>query len=128
MTYVEANPELMVENFRVPVPTFSGEVTRVAPDRACAEGVLDCRMFQQAEQAATDKLHRFLTHLAQGITAYHQMVRTAAQTYADAADHSKELINSVKTQVTTASTYDPRSNLPEYAPGFDRPAQPPQAP
>lgn len=123
MTEIDAIPDRMIEIFRVPIPTFSGDVTRVAPDRPCNEGVHDCRMYTDAEKAATDKLHKYLTHLAQGISAYHQMVRQAAQTYQDAADRSRqELTAAVRTQITTAGTYDPRSNLPEYAPGFDRPA------
>jgi len=123
MTFIEGNAEQMLATFRVDIPTFSGDVTRVAPDRGCVDGVANCRMLYDVEKAGTDKLHRFLTHLAQGITAYRQMVSTAAQAYADAADRSrKELTDQVKAQVGAASSYDPRQNLPEYAPGFDRPA------
>lgn len=123
MTFIEGNAEQMLATFRVDIPTFSGDVTRVAPDRGCVDGVANCRMLYDVEKAGTDKLHRFLTHLAQGITAYRQMVSTAAQAYSDAADRSrKELTDQVKAQVGAASSYDPRQNLPEYAPGFDRPA------
>ncbi|GAB3465071.1 hypothetical protein [Actinophytocola sediminis] len=126
---VDADHERMVELFRVDIPVFSGDVTRVAPERGCAEGVLDCASLIRTEQAVTDRLHRFLTHLAQGISGYQQMVRDAARTYADGADRSRqELTTLVKEQITTAGAYDPRSNLPEYAPGFDRPAPAPQAP
>lgn len=129
MTNVDAYPERMVEIFRVDIPTFSGDVTRIAPERSCAEGVLDCGLLTDTEKAATDKLHRFLTHLAQGISAYRQMVRDAARTYQDAADRSRaELTAQVKAQITSAGAYDPRQNLPDYAPGFDRPAPAPQAP
>ncbi|OLF11198.1 hypothetical protein BLA60_14590 [Actinophytocola xinjiangensis] len=123
MSHLKGDAGQMLAIFRVEIPTFSGDVTRVAPDRGCVDGVANCRMLFDVEKAATDKLHRFLTHLAQGITAYRQMVSTAAQAYADCADRSrKELTDQVKAQIGAASGYDLRQNLPEYAPGFDRPA------
>lgn len=120
----DAKPEDMLRIFgQVRPPEFSGDVTRVAPEVRCGGGVTGCETVFMADRFATDKLQKFLTHMAQGVAAYGQMVREAAQTYDAASDNaSKALTDQVRAQVTASAAYDPRRNLPDFATGFDRPA------
>jgi hypothetical protein len=118
---VNAKPDDMVRIFaQLQPPQYDGNVTRDAPANACANGLKTCAAMQGADKFATDKLQKFLTHMAQGVAAYVQMVRDAAQTYQEASDAaSKALTDKVSAQLGGAAAYNPELKLPDLAAGFE---------
>lgn len=116
MSEVNAVPELMRDFLHLPVPDLA-PLRRTTRAAACTPAVVTCAQLVAADTAATVKLHEFLTHMAQGVTAYRDIVSRCAQTYADGAAYSAATIKAV-------CTYDSRQMLPDVAPGLTGPVAP----
>lgn len=108
MSKVDAVPERMIDFLQMPVPDLT-PLNRTTQAASCAPGVVRCGQVVEADPKATAKLHEFVTHMAQGITAYRDLVSKCAQTYADGAAYSEATLRA-------ACTYDSRQMLPDIAP------------
>jgi hypothetical protein len=116
MSEVNAVPGLMTDFLHLPVPDLA-PLRRTTQAAGCTPAVVTCPQLVAADAGATVKLHEFLTHMAQGITAYRDIVSKCAQTYADGAAYSEATIKAV-------CTYDSRQMLPDVAPGLTTPVTP----
>jgi len=113
MSQVNAVPDRMLDFLQIPVPDLT-PLQRSTPAASCAPGVVKCTQVFNADPKATAKLHEFLTHMAQGITAYRVLVTKCAQTYSDGAAYTEATLKA-------ACTYDARQMLPDIAPSLTTP-------
>lgn len=113
MNQVNAVPGRMVDFLQISIPDLA-PLKRSTPAASCAPGVVMCNSVFTADPKATTKLHEFLTHMTQGITAYRELVTKCAQTYADGSAYTEATLRA-------ACTYDARQMLPDVAPGLTTP-------
>lgn len=113
MSKVDAVPERMLDFLQIAVPDLT-PLQRTNQAAACSPGVVTCGSMIAADKLATSKLHEFVTHMAQGITAYQTLVNDAAKTYADGAAFTENTIRA-------ACKYDSAKMLPDIVPSLTTP-------
>jgi hypothetical protein len=115
---INGHPREMDDFSFLASPSLSGEVARAPRDQGCKGGhgfgMQECQKLVTKDREVTIAMQKFLTQVAQGFAAYRSIVHTCAENYGQAGQLTADEIN-------RRSTYDPRSNLPDFAPEFQPP-------
>lgn len=111
------NPRPDMRDFRqLAIPDLS-TIPVVRPGGACPDGMLSCPDLNRLEIAATDKMLKFATQMAQGFSGYVAIMDKNTQVYEDGAARTAE-------EMRVACTYAPSlvdGPLPDVAPELSAP-------